>query len=68
MTFEQAFAEMDDDELTRRVELLEQGNRCNSCGNCERCYAIWAPRPMTIEEHAIGLFARLKAKANGGEG
>ena len=49
------------DEISRLAELLDQGNRCYSCGNCERCWAIWAPRPLTVEEHARQLFARLKA-------
>ena len=58
------------DEISRLAELLASGNRCFSCGNCERCWAIWAPRPMTIEDHDREIFGRLKAKAHesGGTG
>lgn len=63
MTCDQAIDDMLADEITRLAELLERGNSCHSCGNCERCYAIWAPRPLAIEEHACELFALLKVKA-----
>lgn len=56
-------AATDADEYSRLAELLALGNRCHICGNCERCWAIWAPRPMTIQEHAASIFQRLEANA-----